>query len=310
MKEATHALAVDEVPRLSSRFGAREHAPVRSRTVAVRAPARFGLEHPFEAADRLTRHGLDRRGGPPERGQRGDAVLRDPARHDEPEPREVGRHVEGEAVHRDPARELHADRPELRRAGRAARLARVATPYGGAVLIHPHPDELRVPLEEARGDALLARQVDHHARQIAHVAPHVAAVGVEIEDRIGHELPGAVKGDVASPARLVQIDAELLEPAARQEHVLLVGAAPEGHDRLVLEEEQRVADRSANARLDEPLLQGERLCVADPPQPPRLEASHRSASKVIGGLFGDDDVVHVALAKPLRGNANEARVVA
>ena len=63
-----------------------------------------------------------------ERGQRRDAVLRDAARDDEPEAREVGRDVEREAVHRDPARDAHADRADLRGTRCAARLARVAAP--------------------------------------------------------------------------------------------------------------------------------------------------------------------------------------
>ena len=82
----------------------------------------------------------------------------------------------------------------------------------------------------------------HHAAEVADVAPHVAAVGLEIEDGVGHELAGAVKGDVPSPPALVERDAQ---PGARRrvgEHVRALGAAPERDDRLVLEEEQRVAD--------------------------------------------------------------------
>ena len=46
-----------------------------------------------------------------------------------------------------------------------------------------------------------------------------------------------------------------------------MGAAAEGDDRLVLEEEQRVADLAADARFDQALLQRERVCVPDAPEP-------------------------------------------
>src|ERR687887_942640 len=45
--------------------------------------------------------------------ERCDAAIRDPARHDEIEVREIGRHVERETVARNPSRDPHTDRGQL-----------------------------------------------------------------------------------------------------------------------------------------------------------------------------------------------------
>ena len=105
------------------------------------------------------------------------------------------------------------------------------------------PTSLPSPSMHPGGDAVRSREERHHAPEVAHVAPHVAAIGLEIEDGVGHELAGAVVGDVAAPPGLVEGDAE---PPARGlvgEDVRRLGAAPERDDRVVLEEEERVADR-------------------------------------------------------------------
>ena len=101
---------------------------------------------------------------------------------------------------------------------------------------------------------------DHHLAEIAHVATHVAAIGLEIEDRVRHELPGPVVGDVPSPARFDHVH-------AGTEHVLFLRAAPERDDGIVLEQEQRVADLARDAPLHEPLLQRVRLRVRNATQP-------------------------------------------
>ena len=74
---------------------------------------------------------------------------------------------------------------------------------------------------------------------------------------IRDELPGAVERDVAAAARLRRRST----PRAREilvagEDVLLLRAAPERDDRIVLEEQDDVADASrVDARLDERLLE-------------------------------------------------------
>ena len=54
---------------------------------------------------------------------------------------------------------------------------------------------------------IVAAACDHHLLEIAHVAVHVAAIGPQIDDRIAHQLAGAVVGDVAAASRLEDLDA-------------------------------------------------------------------------------------------------------
>jgi hypothetical protein len=197
------------------------------------------------------------------------------AGHDEPEPVEIRRQVEREAVHGHPSRDAHADGADLRRTRRAAGLTGIARPRAGTELVGPHADQLRVALEEARVHAVGPANLDHHARQIADVAPHVAPLGAKIEDRVRHELTRTVIGDVAAAPRFLEVDAEGFEARAGGEHVLRLRRAAEGDDRLVLEQEERVAHVAPDPRVEEPLLQGVRSIVADTPEPVGGEASHR-----------------------------------
>ena len=89
--------------------------------------------------------------------------------------------VQREAVARHPARDAHADRGELRR-------RRPRRPSGRRAAR---------PAMPKRGDG-----ADQHLFEVAHVAVHVAAIRLQIDDRIADELPGAVVGDVAAAARL------------------------------------------------------------------------------------------------------------
>ena len=78
----------------------------------------------------------------------------------------------------------------------------------GRVAVDPDADELRVPFDEPRRDPVVTRERDHHAPEIAHVAANVAAIGLQIEDGVGHELSGRVVGDVAAAAGLEVVDPE------------------------------------------------------------------------------------------------------
>ena len=56
-------------------------------------------------------------------------------------------------------------------------------------------------------DAVVGRDANQHLLEIAHVAMHVAAIGLQVEDRIADDLAGAVVGDVAAAPGLVDLDA-------------------------------------------------------------------------------------------------------
>ena len=184
----------------------------RARGLRAHCPPRTRVEDALEARDDA--RAAASHGGAlatPSAAQRRHAVLRDAAGDDEAKAGEVGRHVEGEPVHRDPARDAHANRADLR--GRAAPvgLPRVAWPRAGLAASTHTPTSFGSPSMKLASTPWLPSERDHDAREVANVAAHVAAVGLQVEDGVRHELPGTVVGDVPSPPRLVDVDAESAE---------------------------------------------------------------------------------------------------
>ncbi len=98
------------------------------------------------------------------------------------------------------------------------------------------------PAMRAGRDAVVGTGPDHDLLEVPDVAVDVAPVGGEVEDRVAHDLPRAVIGDVAAPARLEELEAAVLERVLGEEHVLAPRVAAQGEDGVVLEEEQGVGD--------------------------------------------------------------------
>jgi hypothetical protein len=82
-----------------------------------------------------------------------------------------------------------------------------------------------------------------------------------------------VKRDVAAAPGLDHLDAVAREFLRRGDDVGPIVACldPERDDGRMLEEQQLIGDRTGPARVDELLLERERLGVADEPQPSDLE---------------------------------------
>ena len=115
----------------------------------------------------------------------------------------------------------------------------------------------------------------------------VPPVGREVEDRVADHLSGAVIGDVAATAGLEDVETALAQKLGWEEHVLLPRVAPEGEDRVVLEEQQLVLDAPGLSLGDEPLLKVETLGIRDAAEPTDLQTPHQPAiSKPMPGSRG------------------------
>jgi hypothetical protein len=129
--------------------------------------------------------------------------------------------------------------------------------------LHPHSGLTR----DASGDDGEARGgTDEGLLEGAQVPVEVLAVAAEVEDRVADKLTRAVVGDVA-PA----LDLDAADAAARQlrppgEEVLRAARPPEGHDRGVLAEEERVGRLTELPGTGEAPLESERVGVGDPPE--------------------------------------------
>ena len=77
-----------------------------------------------------------------------------------------------------------------------------------------HPDAGQ-PRHAPRLDAVVGRHANQHLLEIADVAMHVAAIGLQVDDRVADDLAGAVVGDVAAAPGLVDLDRRA-RPAPRR----------------------------------------------------------------------------------------------
>src|SRR5438093_1345037 len=159
-----------------------------------------------------------------------------PARHDAPELGEVGGDVQREAVPRHPLLHVDADAGDLAPSG-------------------PHPGIARVALSR---DLELGQRFDQGLLQRAKVPVQVGLMTGQVENRITHELAGAVEGHVTAALDLEDVDAVAADEMVR------VGVAAQRHHRGVLEQEQQVVRQTAvDTGLRERALPLERFGVWD-----------------------------------------------
>jgi len=94
---------------------------------------------------------------------------------------------------------------------------------------------MRCGLDAERRDG-----ADQRFLEVACVLLDVAAVALQIEDRVADELPRAVEGRLAAAVRLDDLDLRVLGDV----QLGVLGAPPERDNRRVLEEKHRVGDRA------------------------------------------------------------------
>src|SRR5690606_26581623 len=83
-------------------------------------------------------------------------------------------------------------------------------------------------------DVPFGQGVDHRLLDPAHVVAHADLQPAQVEQRVGHDLAGAVVGDLAAAVDVQHRD------VARGEHVLGAAGLAEGEHRIVLDQPQLV----------------------------------------------------------------------
>ena len=134
--------------------------------------------------------------------------------------REVGVHVERQAVGGHTAPDPDADGGEL------------------ALVVDPHPGEA---IHASCADVEARRGGDDGGLEGPHVAAQVERI-VKLDDRIGDELPGSMKGDVTTAVDAQVRGAQLAQALGSGQEVRLVAPAPDGVHREVLQEQEAIAD--------------------------------------------------------------------
>jgi hypothetical protein len=128
------------------------------------------------------------------------------------------------------------------------------------------------PVEDLGRDAVVAERGDHHPLEPAHVGGDVVAVGRQVDDRIGHQLPGAVVGDPSAAVGLGHLDALHPVPVLAHPELGGVGSAALRIDRMVLEQQQQVGHDACRAGFAQLALGGGDLVVGPRPEPDDPEA--------------------------------------
>ena len=81
------------------------------------------------------------------------------------------------------------------------------------------------PATRPRVDPVFGDRANKNCFEIAHVTVHVAAVGIQVDDRVADDLPWTMIGDVASAPRLVHVDAACREHVRRRQDMSAAAVA-------------------------------------------------------------------------------------
>ena len=182
-----------------------------------------------------------------------------PARDDQVEMAEVSGVVQRKPVAGDPTRDADTNRGKLF----------LAYPYA---------------CETADAPGLypkIGRDADEHLLQIANVAVNVAPVGLQVDDGIADDLPGAVVGDVAAAAGFEDVDPTRGERFRRREDVrsAAITANAECEHRRMLEQEKLIRSTVRAPLLDELALQGQSFAIGNEAEATDFEGSHELAAE-------------------------------
>ena len=152
----------------------------------------------------------------------------------------------------------------------------------GVVERAPAPGE---PVAAAGHDPLGGARVAHRGFERPDERPeHEPAVG-EPDDRVRDELAGPVVRHLPAPLDADDLDAEAAERPSVGADVGGVGVTAEREDRVVLEEDELVADEAGGSRTDDAVLEVPGIAVCHPPEPARAEGSGRGRGLGRTGLL-------------------------
>src|SRR5919106_1023141 len=233
--------------RTSRRSSRRPSGATLTRSSLRCGPHCSGVDGGGEQAGQVTFHhrqdlvDADR---PAELGrQRRDARVGDAARHDPVEPGQVAVAVEREPVHGHALGDTKADRAQL--AVRPTVVGR--NPHTAASL----------DLDPAGRDAEVGTDVDEHLLDPTDERNDVDRIR-KPDDRIAHDLPRAVPGDLAAA-----IDVDHGGSGVQKGAFVRLGALARGEHGLMLEQQDRVVDLPSNPCCVHPPLLGSRDLVGN-----------------------------------------------
>src|SRR5579884_3852915 len=203
----------------------------------------LGLKFKIELQCELFRERVDDGGAGRMRAllQHGRDGLCETARHDVLEIPQVGGMVQSEAVRGDPAADVDANGGDFS----------AVDPDSGSAF------------EAVRMNVELCEGVDERLFDGANIRDYVALPFAEIEDGVTDDLAGAMIGDVAAAIGVMELDAGALENLGRREEICKMAVPAQRDDMGVLDDEERVGDFAALARVDELFLDGEGFGVGD-----------------------------------------------
>ena len=177
------------------------------------------------------------------------------------EQREVGephRHVEGDAVVAHAALDAQPDGPDLA----AAAIAPAA----------------RKALTRARLDAEVRAGLCQCGLERSNERPDQELPIRQLDDHIGGQLARTMVSHLAAALRLDDLDLACRKLGRSRQHVAGVAVAAQCQHRIMLEQEQLVADFARVSSRDQAMLQVPGVAICGPAEPPRCDRRGRGAS--------------------------------
>ena len=199
--------------------------------------------------------------------QRGHRKVRHATRYDVPEVTQVCAHVKRESVAADAFAHPQSD------GGNLSFFRRL-----------PNPDARQALLSSARYPKGLERLCQSRL-QGTHVA-HRTAQGTNVNDWITHQLTGPVVGNLTATVDFVNVDAELGEGFAIEQHIVHAAPSAQGVDVRVLKQQHRVSDAVLLPQLHQGYLQRPRTPVLHLPQPVHHRLLTLAHTAIMGSAVG------------------------
>src|ERR1700735_1545112 len=169
--------------------------------------------------------------------QRCSSFPRNSARYDQIEVAQVRGYIVREAVRCHPAAQVDANRTQFF--------------FLAGIRVNP---QTMASFNAPRRDSEFGRSTKHGFFQHAHVPTNIATMPGQIQDRVAHDLPWTMVGDVAATVRLAKLDIHLRKQTIASSQMFRLPIAAERDHMRVLAEQQHVGNFIFLARRDGTLL--------------------------------------------------------
>jgi len=89
-------------------------------------------------------------------------------------------------------------------------------------------------------DSIVGESPNEHLLEVANVATDVATIRAQVHNRVAHQLAGPMVGDLPAPVGLEDLYILVFQPLPISKHIPIRGAAAQGKDMRMFEQQQMI----------------------------------------------------------------------